>query len=73
MVVNENNYPLFTQDSPEHGVLYLMRGLLNAAQRYFSDNSSLKSQLYLRVLDHLSIAVQESYPYHVDKVCRTII
>jgi len=59
---------LVVPDSPEHGVLYLMRGLLNAVQRCFEDNSSTKPYLYLRVLDLLSTITQESYPYHVDKV-----
>ncbi|XP_014211908.1 UPF0505 protein C16orf62 homolog isoform X2 [Copidosoma floridanum] len=56
------------QDSPEHGVLYLMRGLLNAVQRYFDDTSMTKSHLYLRVLDLLSTITQDCYPYHIDKV-----
>ncbi|XP_012255846.2 VPS35 endosomal protein-sorting factor-like isoform X2 [Athalia rosae] len=59
---------LVVPDSPEHGVLYLMRGLLNAVQRCFETNSSSKSYLYLRVLDLLSTVTQENYPYHVDKV-----
>ncbi|XP_058794245.1 VPS35 endosomal protein-sorting factor-like [Phymastichus coffea] len=59
---------LVVPDSPEHGVLYLMRGLLNAVQRYFDDSTMTKSHLYLRVLDLLSTVTQENYPYHVDKV-----
>ncbi|XP_043273833.1 VPS35 endosomal protein-sorting factor-like [Venturia canescens] len=59
---------LVVPDSPEHGVLYLMRGLLNAVQRCFDENSSTKPYLYLRVLDLLSTITQENYPYHVDKV-----
>lgn len=59
---------LIVPDSPEHGVLYLMRGLLNAVQRCFEENTSTKSYLYLRVLDLLSIVTQENYPYHIDKV-----
>ncbi|KAJ8664206.1 hypothetical protein QAD02_024471 [Eretmocerus hayati] len=59
---------LVVPDSPEHGVLYLMRGLLNAVQRYFDDNNMTKSQLYLRVLDLLSTMNRETYPYHIDKV-----
>lgn len=45
-----------------------MRGLLNAAQRWFDDGSPAKWEFYLRVLDLLSVVTQESYPYHVDKV-----
>ncbi|XP_053987502.1 VPS35 endosomal protein-sorting factor-like isoform X2 [Hylaeus volcanicus] len=59
---------LVVPDSPEHGVLYLMRGLLNAVQRCFEENALTKSYLYLRVLDLLSAVTQENYPYHVDKV-----
>ncbi|KYN21342.1 UPF0505 protein C16orf62 like protein [Trachymyrmex cornetzi] len=59
---------LVVPDSPEHGVLYLMRGLLNAVQRCFEENTSTKPYLYLRVLDLLSTVAQENYPYHIDKV-----
>lgn len=59
---------LVVPDSPEHGVLYLLRGLLNAVQRCFDDNSTMKCYLYLRVLDLLSTITRETYPYHVDKV-----
>ncbi|KYN41370.1 UPF0505 protein C16orf62 like protein [Trachymyrmex septentrionalis] len=59
---------LVVPDSPEHGVLYLMRGLLNAVQRYFEENTSTKPYLYLRVLDLLSTVAQENYPYHIDKI-----
>ncbi|XP_066588771.1 VPS35 endosomal protein-sorting factor-like [Prorops nasuta] len=59
---------LVVPDSPEHGVLYLLRGLLNAAQRCFEENTSTKYYLYLRVLDLLSTVTQENYPYHIDKV-----
>ncbi|XP_011503755.1 PREDICTED: UPF0505 protein C16orf62 homolog [Ceratosolen solmsi marchali] len=59
---------LVVPDSPEHGVLYLMRGLLNAVQRCFDHNNKIKSHLYLRVLDLLSTITQETYLYHVDKV-----
>lgn len=45
-----------------------MRGLLNAVQRCFEENTSMKTYLYLRVLDLLSTIVQENYPYHVEKV-----
>ena len=58
----------FLQDSPEHGVLYLLRGLLNAVQRYFEETSIIKSHLYLRVLDLTSTITQEVYPHHIDKV-----
>ncbi|XP_054284650.1 VPS35 endosomal protein-sorting factor-like [Macrosteles quadrilineatus] len=60
---------LVVPDSPEQGVLYLIRGLLNVLQHYTWDNSSCaRAQVYLRALDMLSIAAQETYPYHVKKV-----
>ncbi|KAK0076450.1 hypothetical protein PV326_010778 [Microctonus aethiopoides] len=59
---------LIVPDSPEHGVLYLLRGLLNVIQRYFDEYSSVKCSLYLRVLDLLSVTTHDSYPYHVDKI-----
>lgn len=58
---------LIFQDSPEQGVLYLTRGLLNVIQNYTWDNqSNARSTVYLYVLDMLSAASQESYPYHID-------
>ncbi|XP_063972695.1 VPS35 endosomal protein-sorting factor-like isoform X1 [Diachasmimorpha longicaudata] len=59
---------LVVPDSPEHGVLYLMRGLLNVVQRCFEEHSGMKQLVYLRVLDVLSAVTRENYPYHVDKV-----
>lgn len=49
-----------------------MRGLLNAVQRCFEENTLTKTYLYLRVLDLLSTVTQENYPYHVDKVFHII-
>lgn len=59
---------LVVPDNPEHGVLYLTRGLLNAVQRWCDDNTLTKSYLYLRALDLLSTVTQEVYPYHIDEV-----
>ncbi|KAF7988840.1 hypothetical protein HCN44_007150 [Aphidius gifuensis] len=59
---------LVVPDSPDNGVLYLMRGLLNVVKRYFDDNSIVKYQFYLKVLDLLATMTRENYPYHVDKV-----
>jgi len=56
------------QDNPEQGVLYLTRGLLNVLQHYTWETfSSSRAQVYLSVLDMLSTAAQETYPYHIDK------
>ncbi|XP_014223082.1 UPF0505 protein C16orf62 homolog [Trichogramma pretiosum] len=59
---------LVIPDNPDNGVLYLIRGLLNVVQRYFDDNSTYKSHLYLKVLDLLSISTRDVYPYHINKV-----
>ncbi|KAK7112793.1 hypothetical protein V1264_012185 [Littorina saxatilis] len=57
-----------TPDSPEAGVLYLLRGLLNVLQDYTWDQSSdARVTVYTRVLAALSAYSQEEYPYHVDK------
>uniref|UniRef100_A0A1B6GS92 VPS35 endosomal protein-sorting factor-like n=1 Tax=Cuerna arida TaxID=1464854 RepID=A0A1B6GS92_9HEMI len=60
---------LIVPDSPEQGVLYLTRGLLNVLQHYTWDTSSCaRARVYLRALDMLSVAAQVCYPYHVRKV-----
>ncbi|PSN36151.1 UPF0505 protein [Blattella germanica] len=60
---------LVVPDSPEQGVLYLTRGLLNVLQHYaWEPNSDSRAIIYLHVLDMLSTAAQETYPYHIEKV-----
>ncbi|XP_076459289.1 VPS35 endosomal protein-sorting factor-like [Babylonia areolata] len=60
---------LATPDSPEAGVLYLLRGLLNMLQDYTWDaNSDARVMAYTRVLAILSAYSQEDYLYRVDKV-----
>ncbi|KAJ9574992.1 hypothetical protein L9F63_007820, partial [Diploptera punctata] len=60
---------LVVPDSPEQGVLYLTRGLLNVLQHYtWEPNSNARAVVYLHVLDMLFAAAQETYPYHIEKV-----
>ncbi|KAI4469029.1 esophageal cancer associated protein [Holotrichia oblita] len=60
---------LVVPDSPDRGVLNLIRILLNSIQNYEWDmQSGTLCYLYMNVLDLLSSMAQESYPYHVDKV-----
>ncbi|XP_046994763.1 VPS35 endosomal protein-sorting factor-like isoform X1 [Schistocerca americana] len=60
---------LVVPDNPEQGVLYLARGLMNVLQHYtWEANSSARCTVYLHVLDMLSAAAQECYPYHIEKV-----
>ena len=58
----------FLQDSPDSGVLYLLRGLLNILQNYaWEPQSDGKIVVYTRVLAMLTASSQENYPYHVSK------
>uniref|UniRef100_A0A286XNX2 VPS35 endosomal protein-sorting factor-like n=1 Tax=Cavia porcellus TaxID=10141 RepID=A0A286XNX2_CAVPO len=60
---------LIVPDHPEHGVLFLVRELLNVIQDYtWEDNSDDKIRLYTCVLHLLSAMSQETYLYHIDKV-----
>jgi hypothetical protein len=48
--------------------MYLTRGLLNVLQHYaWEPTSNARSVMYLHVLDMLSAAAQETYPYHIEK------
>ncbi|XP_053781762.1 VPS35 endosomal protein-sorting factor-like isoform X3 [Desmodus rotundus] len=60
---------LVVPDHPEHGVLFLVRELLNVIQDYtWEDSSDDKIRIYTYVLHLLSAMSQETYLYHVDKV-----
>lgn len=56
-------------DSPEQGVLYLLRTLLDAIKRYpFDSNNISLSLVYLAIIDMLTTSAQETYPYHIPNV-----
>lgn len=56
------------QDHPEHGVLYLVRGLLNIVQDYtWEDNSDAKVRVYVSALPLLAAMSQETYLYCIPK------
>lgn len=56
------------QDHPEHGVLYLVRGLLNMVQDYtWEENSDAKMRVYVSALPLLAAMSQETYIYSVPK------
>ncbi|KAM9717032.1 VPS35 endosomal protein-sorting factor-like isoform 1-T2 [Menidia menidia] len=60
---------LVVPDHPEHGVLYLVRGLLNIVQDYtWEDNSDAKVRVYVGALPLLAAMSQESYLYTIPKV-----
>ncbi|ETN59685.1 esophageal cancer associated protein [Anopheles darlingi] len=68
-VVNFLSTLVIVPDNPTQGVLYLLRLLLDVVPRYpFEPNSNTLSSIYLHVLDFLSVAAQEVYPYHIVNV-----
>lgn len=59
---------LRVQDHPEHGVLYLVRGLLNMVQDYtWEESSDAKVRVYISALPLLAAMSQETYLYTVPK------
>ena len=60
---------IMVPDSPEQGVLYLLRHLMDQIISYsFVDGGTNLSLIYLGILDFLSVVAQEVYPYHVDNL-----
>ncbi|KAM8836401.1 VPS35 endosomal protein-sorting factor-like isoform 1-T2 [Spinachia spinachia] len=60
---------LVVPDHPEHGVLYLVRDLLNKVQNYtWEDNSDAKMRLYISALPLLAAMSQETFHYSIPKV-----
>lgn len=60
---------LVVPDHPEHGVLYLVRGLLNMVQDYtWEENSDAKVRVYISALPLLAAMGQETYLYSIPKV-----
>lgn len=60
---------LVVPDSPDRGVLSLMRVLVNTLQKYpWKGKENSLISLYLSVLDVLHAMGQETYAYHIDKV-----
>ncbi|XP_027885160.1 VPS35 endosomal protein-sorting factor-like isoform X2 [Xiphophorus couchianus] len=60
---------LVVPDHPEHGVLYLVRGLLNMVQDYtWEDNSDAKVRVYISALPLLAAMSQETYLYSIPKM-----
>lgn len=59
---------LRVQDHPEHGVLYLVRGLLNMVQDYtWEESSDAKVRVYVSALPLLAAMSQETYLYTIPK------
>uniref|UniRef100_A0A667Z418 VPS35 endosomal protein-sorting factor-like n=1 Tax=Myripristis murdjan TaxID=586833 RepID=A0A667Z418_9TELE len=60
---------LVVPDHPEHGVLYLVRGLLNMVQDYtWEDNGDAKLRVYINALPLLAAMSQEAYLYCIPRV-----
>ena len=63
------NFLSLLQDSPEQGVLYLLRTLIENVKQYdFDPNGTTLAIIYLYILDTLSSCAQEVYPYHLQHV-----
>ncbi|XP_055636101.1 VPS35 endosomal protein sorting factor-like [Toxorhynchites rutilus septentrionalis] len=68
-LVNFLSTLVIVPDNPTQGVLYLLRLLLDQIKMYsFESNSNMLATIYLHVLDFLSVAAQEVYPYHIVNV-----
>ncbi|XP_061611932.1 VPS35 endosomal protein-sorting factor-like isoform X2 [Phyllopteryx taeniolatus] len=60
---------LVVPDHPEHGVLYLVRGVLNMVQDYtWEDSSDAKVRVYICALPLLAAMSQETYLYTIPKM-----
>jgi len=54
-------------DSPEQGVLYFLRLLLEVVGRHeFKPDSTAPSIIYLHSLDMLYVQSLEKFPYHIE-------
>ncbi|XP_058453184.1 VPS35 endosomal protein sorting factor-like isoform X2 [Malaya genurostris] len=68
-LVNFLSTLVIVPDNPTQGVLYLLRLLLEVIKKYpFDANSNTLATVYLHVLDFLSVAAQDVYPYHIVNV-----
>eukprot|EP00794_Sanderia_malayensis_P009295 gene9295-10276_t len=60
---------LVIPDHPEHGTLYILRGLLNIIQDYaWEEQSDSKAKLYLSAINILTASCQETFVYNFYKV-----
>lgn len=60
---------IVTPDSPEQGVLFLVRTLLdNVTQIPFEPESSCPTRLLLLILEMLLTTAHDTYPYHIPNV-----
>lgn len=60
---------LIVPDNVDNGVLYLVRGTLNAINRSTFDQSNIgQSALYIKVLQLLSVITWQSLPYHINGI-----
>ena len=56
------------QDSPDQGVLYLLKGLVNVLQNYtWESHLDNKALVYMNIIVMMSAGSQESFIYHVKK------
>jgi hypothetical protein len=60
---------LLSQDSPEQGVLYLLRLLLDKIKEIQFDPTQVgQATIYLNILDMLCWCAQDTFPYHLQNV-----
>ncbi|TRY63417.1 hypothetical protein TCAL_02649 [Tigriopus californicus] len=58
---------LVVPDNVEHGILYMIRGALNAINRFpWSLHSAHRAELNIRALQLLSVVTWDDYPYHIE-------
>ncbi|XP_065826063.1 VPS35 endosomal protein-sorting factor-like [Oscarella lobularis] len=59
---------LYVPDDPDHGIHYILKGLLNTLQEYDWDRCDAKVNLYVDVYVLLCASSQDRYAFGVDKV-----
>lgn len=59
---------ILVPDSPEQGLLYLLRLLMDQIKQYPFDAGITLSLINLGILDFLSVVAQEVYPYHIQNL-----
>lgn len=59
---------ILVPDSPEQGLLYLLRLLMDQIKQYPFETGITLSLISLGILDFLSVIAQEVYPYHIQNL-----
>ncbi|XP_062508525.1 VPS35 endosomal protein-sorting factor-like [Corticium candelabrum] len=59
---------LVVPDHPDHGVAYILKGLMNVLEEYVWDSGDSKAEIYMNVIVLLSALSQEVYMHSVQNV-----